>query len=806
MDGRTNSVLVALEKPFSELIIPVYQRNYDWQLKQCERLFDDLEEILETDRTKHFFGAIVLKPSKFDWLVIDGQQRLTTISLLLLALVRAIEDGDISASGDELATKIEHRYLRYSSDSADPSLKLKPVKDDATAYNRLFHNESDTVASSNVTANYKFFRERLTATKFSADEIFEAIERLEIMDLSLEEFDEPQRIFETLNSTGLELKEADKVRNFVLMGNQTQDQEDLYEKHWNRIEKNSEFETDKFIRAYLTHQTGSIPRQQDVYEAFKTFAKQRGLEMEELLADMHAFSRYYKQIRKGATGLSSVDPLLDRMQPILGDVTMPFLMPILRDVEQGTIGEEDLLGVLKTVESYLSRRFIVGVAANALNKIFATAYNEVVKLRGEGDSFTEVFSYTLLRRSVSGRFPTDEEFSTAFRTRNMYNIVAAWRGYIYDVMENGDSRDVRDVARALASGDISVEHVMPQTLTDAWRSELGPNAESIHSIWLHRMGNLTVTGYNGTYSNASYQTKKTLPDGFDRSPYRLNRLMKIRNHWGEAEMEERTNELLRQSLDYWKYPVTDFQPPKETLPTESMGDETSFKGREIVAFSFEGLSKTVESWSDMLHSLMLYLMRDHRSEIVSMAGDKGVLVAHDREDVPNGFKRIDDSIIIFTAQNTDTKLAFLRGLFADLGLDSEELLFTLRPDRDSNAEEAAAEASARPYASVTKYLEQLDEARALGEGFQATETLRERFQNDFTPFACENAAEILGHRPIFEVLENIDPNTVDTEFALAAITQLLAATAFAGQSFLHQKIIDGTLGAWVARLQTPPTV
>mgnify|MGYP001940854026 CR=1 FL=1 len=430
MKGTTNPILNAFDGNHKELFIPVYQRNYDWQIKQCERLFQDLEDIIAVDRKKHFFGAVVGKPESWKWIVIDGQQRLTTVSLLMLALANALREGDIESDDDELAEKIEMDYLRIGATKKRTRFKLKPVKDDDKAYQRLFGPEKEFINSSNITANYKYFRERISQTSLNADQLWDAICRLEVMHLDLEEYDDAQRIFESLNSTGLELKEADKIRNFVLMGHDSATQTHLYEDRWNPIEENSDFETDAFIRWYLTTKTARTPKEQDVYEAFKTYVAKTGKSTEEILDDLYEFSSYYRKIRRASTGDQRVNALLRRMNPIRGAVTIPFLMPVLRAVENGETSYDDLYNVLKIIEAFVTRRFVVGIATNALNKIFATAFSDVSKLRTGDQSMAEIFAYTLLRRTGSGRFPNDAEFKEAFATKNMYALRAAWREYI----------------------------------------------------------------------------------------------------------------------------------------------------------------------------------------------------------------------------------------------------------------------------------------------------------------------------------------------------------------------------------------
>src|SRR5699024_2890128 len=255
------------------------------------------------------------------------------------------------------------------------------------------------------------------------------------------------------------------------------------------------------------------------------------------------YSRHVREIEDASTGLAKVDVRLRRFNAIKGDVVFPYLIPLLQEVRDETTTQDDLAEVLRILESYVYRRVTCGIAANALNKIFATLYNEARRLRGHDHSHAEVLTYLLMRREGGGRFPDDDELVAAFASRNSYSLRPVYRRYLFDCLENRDSRDVRDVAAALDTGSASIEHIMPQTLTDAWRSSLGEDANEIHQTWRDRIGNLTVTGYNSKYSNASFGRKKEMDEGFDDSPYRLNSYLKTLNTWGLPQVEERTRQL-----------------------------------------------------------------------------------------------------------------------------------------------------------------------------------------------------------------------------------------------------------------------
>lgn len=793
-------IIQVFDGQYRELIIPVYQRNYDWQTKHCAQLFDDLEEIIREGREAHFFGAIVGGGETFKWLVIDGQQRLTTVSILMLALAKAIENGDIRADDESLGVKIVDSFLMVGAQRQKVRCKLKPVKDDKKAYDALFGEPSGYVAASNITANFKYFQDRLRATRYTADEVWGAVEKLQVMLLELDKDDDPQRIFESLNSTGLDLTEADKVRNFILMGHDAETQEHLYGDLWNPIEENAKFRTSAFIRRYLTTKNARTPREKDVYEEFKRFVKRQGAETKEVLEELYEFSRYYREIQELDTGLPKADRILRRMQPILGDVTLPFLMPVLRGVHAGRITEDDFCNVLGIVESFVARRFIIEMPTNALNKIFATAYSEVTKLRKDDDTFADVFAWVLLRRTSSGRVPTDSEVRAALETRNMYNIKSHWRNYIYDVLENGNSRDTRDIAQSLESGDISIEHIMPQTLSEEWKAALGPDAERIHGEWLHRIGNLTVTGYNSSYQNKPFAVKKATDKGFDSSPYRLNRRVKEATTWGEAEMRQRTEDIVTAALDYWRMPMTTFTPPQVVLPTEAMGDSGEFTGRWIVGAQYQDFSKTVSSWADMVVALLQHLLRDHRSELLALSNDSALLhTEFDAENLPRGHRVVDDALVVDVGNSTSAKMGLLRFIFDRLDLDTDELEFRFRATDQDAADEA--EEPVAKYAGLLKFVAEMDEASELQAPLEDTEALRAQFTEEFAKYAPEAPDAEVARLSLPQIAEQVPPETATELKALSVIQKIIQAAQLVGPAVLHGAVIDGTLAQWVRRLE-----
>lgn len=665
------------------LVIPVYQRNYDWTKENCARLFDDLVDTIRENRATHFFGAIVYKDEGQigESTVIDGQQRLTTVNLLFLALYRGLSDGRLQSTDPRLPSRIFQEYLQSEFATSGHKLKLKTVKKDAEAYRKLFGEESYFDDNSNLTANYGYFSQRLAAGELTPEQMFNALRRLQVMKLKLEESDDAQLIFESLNSTGLDLSEADMVRNYVLMGQSREQQERLYEQYWNRIESNVDYDTSPFIRHYLTAKMGRAPKLSQLYEDFRTYLRQNELTVTDILSEMREYSENFFRLRHADMGNPQIDKLLHRYNMVNRDVTLPLLLPVVGDYRAERISAEDLARVIRTVDNYLARRFVCGYPTNSLNKIFELLYRETVKLRGPQDTFSDVLTYQLLRRQGSGTFPTDQEFADALRTKDFYHVSIPQRTYMFECLENGDSNDIRDIANGLTNGDISIEHVMPQTLTPEWEKELGPEYKEIHTTWLHRLGNLTVTGYNSTYSNAPFQQKRDRKEGFRDSPYRLNRVLRDSDGWGVTQLEQRSEHLVRAALAYWRTPVTSYEPRPDARDVEAMGSDADFTGRKPRAWEYQGAVHSVATWKQTIIEVLSLLAEQDPAGIHRRASEGGLVRLHpESEPAVNEYSEVAPGIDVYTANSTSTKMWLLRDLFQRLRLDPDELIFHLIPE------------------------------------------------------------------------------------------------------------------------------
>ncbi|MCQ2259262.1 MAG: DUF262 domain-containing protein [Bacteroidaceae bacterium] len=507
MKGDAQPLIKFFDGSDKRFIIPLYQRNYDWKEDNCEQLFQDLIKLHNSDRKSHFFGSIVssIQSGTEDRYIIDGQQRITTVSLMLIAMVNAKKEGLIEADDAKLVEKIFKRYLVDEYQEDERKVKLKPIKKDMQAFDALLYKPKDQyIKESNVTRNYDFFFDKITHCGLTLDELFETIKKLEVINIRLDEDDDPQLIFESLNSTGLDLSEADKIRNYLLMSLAPAEQDDLYSRFWNPIEEFTKYDPSSFVRDYLTMKQGKIGRIDRIYFIFKEYAENVGVGRATLLEDMHHYARIYSQIDNAQVGTDKLNRKLNQLRTIDSTIAYPFFMAFFDYTSKEGLSENEIYKVIDVIEAYWARRIICNLPSNALNKVFATLHRDVLNhINKAGNdnvpSSLEVLTYVLLKKGRSSVFPTDEEVAGDFVSRQVYKMPTNQRMFILERMENRDNNERHDVVKELTEKNITIEHIMPQTLSDEWKTALGDDWGRIHQQYLHTMANLTLTGYNSQY-------------------------------------------------------------------------------------------------------------------------------------------------------------------------------------------------------------------------------------------------------------------------------------------------------------------
>lgn len=689
MRGTAAHLLEFLEGARKRFIIPVYQRNYDWKTENCKQLFDDLVSLIKEDKKTHFFGSIVsYAHSREEVVLIDGQQRITTVSLIMIAMINAMKQGLLVPEDSRLCDIIEYTYIIDKYHTDERKVRLKPFRDDCDAFDKLiFKDESEYREDSKVTINYRYFFDRIINQKeLTADELFKAIDSLEIIDIEieLEHGDNPQLIFESLNSTGLDLTEADKIRNFVLMGLTPDVQERYYDNYWNKIERYCDNELDGFVRNYLTIVTGIIPNIKGIYAAFKAYSK--GLpNIEALLADMLRYASVFKRITSFNIGSAEANEIIKRLELLDMSVAYPFLMAFLVYAQEISLPNDETVRVLSCVETFVFRRLMCGLPTNALNKIFSTLHSTVLKHKSDDVSYSSVLIYYLESRKMSSAFPKDEEFLQGFTTKNIYSMRAKNKEYIFERLENSSSKEKNDVVGNIESGILTIEHIMPQTLSPVWKQALGEDFERIQEQWLHTISNLTLTGYNSNYSNRPFLEKRDMENGFSDSGIRLNRYIAQCSKWTEEELEQRKENLSKLALSIWAYPTTDYAPAQREDDIVSLSEDNGIAvGRKLSGFIFQDTKYNATDWADMMMEVVkiLYLMNP---SILYQEAVNEKNVWFTTQELSKSYKKVAESLFFCPSGNgTWNKYAILKNLFRLYQIDEDELSFTLQPIKEED--------------------------------------------------------------------------------------------------------------------------
>ncbi|MUU63299.1 DUF262 and DUF1524 domain-containing protein [Helicobacter pylori] len=550
----------------NQFVIPIYQRLYSWEKEQCKQLWDDIIKIGGNDKINgHFIGSILYvldgnTPSS-PLLIIDGQQRLTTITLLCIALRNHLSD-EVKIL-EKFSRKEIESYLINNNKDGDKKFRLILSESDKDTLLSLIdkNKRKPSEPSVKIVENFKLFEKWISENTDKLETIFKGLEKLMIVYIALDKGkDDPQLIFESMNSKGIELAQTDLIRNYIIMETETKEkQKDFYNGYWRAMEedfKQNETLFNRFVRHYLTIKTGKIPNIKKVYEAFKDYQQKEGIEIEDLLKDLQKYCGYFYQIAFKKEADKDLNKALSFLVDLEMDVVYPLLLELYSDYSDGVLSDQDFTTIITLTESYLCRRAVCGLGTNSLNKIFPFFTKKIDK-KQYLKSVEKHFG------SLKGkqRFPNNDEFKDLFITIDFYKFKK--NKYFLERLEKFDTKEPVDTQKC------NIEHIMPQTLTPEWQEDLGENFEAIHEKYLHTIGNLTLTGYNAKYSNKSFQEKRDMEKGFKQSSLKLNQSLKDLEPFGEKEILKRTEALADWALKIWTYPKLDpeileeYKPKKE---------------------------------------------------------------------------------------------------------------------------------------------------------------------------------------------------------------------------------------------------
>ncbi len=583
----------------NQFVIPVYQRVYSWDKEQCKQLWDDIIKIGGNDKMNgHFIGFIlyVLDIITHSNLIIDGQQRLTTITLLLIALRDHLNDEDEFLEKFS-CQKIQNRYLINSDKDGDKKFRLILSESDKDTLLSLIdkNRRKPSEPSLKIVENFKLFEEWVSNTD-KLETIFRGLDKLMIVEIDLEKGkDDPQLIFESMNSKGIELTQTDLIRNYIVMETETEKQEGFYNKYWRAMEENFKQNKklfDRFVRHYLTIKTREIPNINKVYAALKNYRQKEGIGIEDLLKDLQKYCGYFCQIAFKKEADKDLNKALGFLVDLEMDVIYPLLLELYSDYSDRVLSKDDFRRSIALIESYICRRAVCGLGTNSLNKVFLSFTKHIQK-----DEYFKSLKAHFGFLTEKQRFPNNDEFKDCFITIDFYSFQK--RKYFFERLENFDRKE------RVYTHEYTTEHIMPQTLTEEWERNLGENFQEIHNKYLHTIGNLTLTGYNPEYSNKSFQEKRNMEKGFKNSPLRLNQGLRDLKSFGEKEIKKRANDLADLALKIWIYPKLDAETlekykPKKDKKEKKVYDLSSYKFGSHSRELFDILSKEIKALDEKI--------------------------------------------------------------------------------------------------------------------------------------------------------------------------------------------------------------
>ncbi|WP_237003009.1 DUF262 and DUF1524 domain-containing protein [Helicobacter pylori] len=596
MEAKATPLLKFIEdNQKNQLVIPIYQRVYSWEKEQCKELWDDIIKIGGDDKMDgHFIGSILyvldgITHSDNTLLIIDGQQRLTTITLLLTALRNHWSDK---------RKEIEDHYLINSDKDGDKKFRLILSDSDKDTLLSLIDKDKRKPSEplSKIVENFKFFEKWISENTNKLETIFKGLEKLMIVYIALEKGkDDPQLIFESMNSKGMELKQTDLIRNHIVMETEVKKQEDFYNQYWRAMEK--DFKQDEtlfnqFVRHYLTIKTREIPNIKKVYVALKDYRQKERIGIEDLLKDLQKYCGYFCRIAFKKEADKDLNKALGFLVDLKMDVIYPLLLELYSDYSDGVLSKADFIPIIALIESYICRRAVCNLGTNSLNKVFPSFTKHIQK-----DEYFKSLKAHFGYLTEKQRFPNNDEFKNLFITIDFYKFKK--KEYFFERLENFDTKE------PVNTKECTIEHIMPQTLTEEWKKDLGENFQAIHDKYLNTIGNLTLTGYNSKYSNNSFQEKQGMEKGFKDSPLRLNQSLRDLESFGEEEIKKRANDLADLALKIWTYPKLDAETlekykPKKDKKEKKVYDLSSYNFGSHSRELFDILSKEIKTLDEKI--------------------------------------------------------------------------------------------------------------------------------------------------------------------------------------------------------------
>ena len=673
--------------------IPVYQRNYDWSESNCNRLLDDIYGIMQSG-DKHFLGTIVFVAAKSggfalqEYIIIDGQPRLTTLMLILKALSVVAE-----SVGDDCYHEIEEQYLHNKYCDEEFKVKLKPIKSGNNQFLLLLEDKIDEMdEDTHIYHNFMLCKERFerwAEKSINPSHVLDALTKLEIVEIVLTKGeDDPQVIFESINSTGLELSNADLIRNYLLMN--ADDQEKLYENYWLYIEKTLRNKMDysnldAFFMQYIVYKTSKPVNSRQLYNSFVKLFKDSGYSQENILKELRYYAEIFGAFVYGSDRYSDrINKLLYRLRVLNQTTCYPFLLHVFDDYHQGVITEETVEKILQFILAYLLRRMVCGVPSNTLRGLFTYLYNRIFKVASNKQKYYETLNKFLFTVSSKDVIPSAAEFERALQKANIYGNNALCRFLLLDI-ENGDGKEI------LQAENLTIEHIMPQTLSADW-SHIRPEE---HEEYLHTLGNLSVTGYNSELSNKSFAEKRDIIRENSKAVI-LNSDVLDKESWNVADIQARAKRLAGIVLARYKIErILDDSIEFEYIETLTLDNYDEVTGKKLVSFELFGETYRQNKYALMLLDVIKLLDKKSPGKLQTLAENNYSFNSTKRKHVHlnldgSGMRwpwKVTDGIYLEANLSAWSCIRFIENLLAEFGFEKDQFSFNIVAEEPSETDE-----------------------------------------------------------------------------------------------------------------------
>ena len=679
--------------------IPVFQRDYAWTAEQCEKLFEDIVLAFKKDRL-HFCGSFVYAPlptkKHIDrYIIIDGQQRFTTLYILIKALADSATD-EAEKTALEKYLYNEDKFNRYGFDDKS-KLKLKPVKTDNDQLQLLMAGELDKMNKSKdgiIYHNYMLFKDLIAAflAEDSANSIMmihDGIDNLICADIKLDHDDDAQEIFERINSTGIKLGLPDLIRNYVLMTDD--DQERLYEEYWLVMQELlSKDRMESFFLDYLNMKMDGFTKESEAYRDFKQIYRYGHYTNESMLAELLHYAKQYHIFLNGDDNLGSeINRALDGLRRLNQTTVYLFLFHIFDDYEARVTDKQELGKILKLLLNYSIRRLICEIGSNSLRGLYKTLYGRVFSREENKAHYYDAIVSFMSQMTSKDAIPNDADFALALKERNLYRKNALCKYLLAAIENQGKERIVTD--------NLTIEHIMPQNknLSTAWQKMLGDNWETVRDRYLHTLGNLTLTGYNSELGDKPFAEKQELLKAAVTHITVLYDDVKNKTAWDADAIEERAQNLAGHLLRLFpiEQPVhkIEFKDPRYAIYT--VADPTNATYKHVNYYELLGERVNVDSFAFMVRSVAAKLYDYDASVIETMARNHESFTAWqnpvfsfevDGVKNPVELKR-DSGIYISTGYSAYDCICFIRALLKKYNLDIEEdFAYSARPTKQND--------------------------------------------------------------------------------------------------------------------------